>query len=110
MNLKIALPLIFATISGSALADGAYVLGQVTHSSLSLDNTDFDNALSVGGVTGLSSNNTGSGNQWRLQVGYKFNPYFAVEAGYMDLGTANYSATFAGGTPPCQTICRVSFM
>src|ERR1019366_10613742 len=58
----------------------------------------FDNALSVGGVTGLSSNNTGSGNQWRLQVGYKFNPYFAVEAGYMDLGTANYSATFAGGT------------
>jgi OOP family OmpA-OmpF porin len=98
MNLKIALPLLFVAISTNALADGPYVVGEVTHSNLSLDKGTFNDDLTAAGATGLSSSDDGSGNQWRLQAGYKFNPYFAVEAGYIDLGKADYKARFAGGS------------
>ena len=44
---------------------------------------------------------------WSLVAGYKFNPYIAVEAGYVDLGTAEYRANadvfFPGlGTIPLE--------
>lgn len=97
-SLKVILPLVFTGISSGALADGPYVVGEVTHSNLSLDTGTFDRDLSAAGATGLTSRDNGSGNQWRLQAGYKFNPYFAVEAGYIDLGKADYRANFAGGT------------
>jgi OOP family OmpA-OmpF porin len=97
MYLKIGLPLLFVVISSSAFADGPYVLGEVTHSNISLDKGTFNDDLTAAGATGLSSSENGSGNQWRLQAGYKFNPYFAVEAGYIDLGQADYKANFAGG-------------
>ena len=98
MKLKNILPLLFVTISASAFADGPYILGEVTHSKLSLNNAKLDSDLTAAGATGVSSNNDGSGNQWRFQAGYKFNSYFAVEAGYIDLGTAKYNASFAGGS------------
>jgi OOP family OmpA-OmpF porin len=97
MNLKFTLPLLFATISINALAEGAYVLGEVTRSSLSLDQSKFNSDLTAVGATGLSSSDSGSGTQWRLQLGYKFSSNFALETGYIDLGTANYRASFAGG-------------
>jgi OOP family OmpA-OmpF porin len=98
MSFKIFLPLLLVVISSSAFADGPYVLGEVTHSNLSLDKGTFNDDLTAAGATGLSSSDNGSGNQWRIQAGYKFNPYFAVEAGYIDLGKADYKANFFGGT------------
>ncbi len=85
-------------LSTSAIADGFYGLGEVTHSSLSLDRNHFDNALLVNGATGLSSSDSGSDNKWRLQGGYRFNPNVAIEAGYIDFGKAKYSASYSGGT------------
>jgi len=98
MILKITLPLLLVAVSSSVLADGPYILGEVTHSNLSLEKGTFNNDLTAAGATGLTSREDGSGNQWRLQAGYKFNPYFAIEAGYIDLGQADYKASFAGGT------------
>lgn len=98
MNLKPVLPLLAALISTAAFADGPYVVGEVTHSRLTLDSGTFDDALRAAGATSVTSHDSGNGNQWRLQAGYKFNPYFAVEAGYIDLGKADYRASYAGGS------------
>lgn len=97
MKLELTLAAILTVCSSAAFADGPYIVGEVTHSSLSLDKAGFNADLAAAGATGISSSTDGSGNQWRLQAGYKFNPYFAVEAGYIDLGKADYKATYTGG-------------
>lgn len=47
---------------------------------------------------------------WGLQVGYRFNSYFAVEGGYIDLGEALYDADFdvtvVGATFPVEASVR----
>lgn len=80
-----------------ASAQGFYVLGEVTHSTASLDGSSFDSQLTLNGASSLSSSSNGNGNKWRLQGGYQFSPNLAVEGGYIDFGTANYQATYNGG-------------
>lgn len=98
MKLYQLAPLALFALTTTAFADGFYGLGEVTHSSSSLDQSHFDTALTANGATGLSSSDSGSGEQWRLQGGYRFNPYLAVEAGYIDFGKAKYQASYAGGS------------
>jgi OOP family OmpA-OmpF porin len=98
MKLHYFAPLALIALTSTAFADGFYGVGEVTHSSASLDHNHFDNALTANGATGLSSSDSGSGNQWRLQGGYRFNPNLAVEAGYIDFGKAKYQASYAGGS------------
>ncbi|MGE5319203.1 MAG: outer membrane beta-barrel protein [Hyphomicrobiaceae bacterium] len=98
MKLQHLASLALLALSTTAFADGFYALGEVTHSRLALDRAHFDGALSASGATGLSSNDSGSSNKWRLQGGYRFNPYAAVEAGYIDFGKAKYSASYIGGS------------
>lgn len=97
MKFKHLAPLALFVLASTASAEGFYVLGEVTHSSDSLDKNYFNNVLGANGATGLSSSDSGSGNQWRLQGGYRFNPYLALEAGYIDFGKATYKADYNGG-------------
>jgi len=85
-------------LTTTAFADEFYVMGQVTHSSATLDRSHFDNVLTANGASGLSSSDDGNSNQWRLQGGYRFNQYFAVEGGYIDFGEAKYKADYNGGS------------
>jgi OOP family OmpA-OmpF porin len=85
-------------LSTTAFADGFYGVGEVTHSSASLDRAHFDSALTTNGAASLSSSDSGSSNKWRLQGGYRFNPNLAVEAGYIDFGKAKYTASYTGGS------------
>jgi OOP family OmpA-OmpF porin len=98
MKLHYLAPIALFTLTAPAFADGFYGVGEVTRSSVSLDHKHFDSALTADGATGLSSSDKGSGNQWRLQGGYRFNPYLAVEAGYIDFGKAKYQADYTGGS------------
>lgn len=98
MKLFNSIPFILLAISANAFAEGFYVSGEVTHSSNSLNKNHFDNSLVNAGATGLSSNESDQSNQWRLQGGYRFNPNFAVELGYIDLGKTKYKANYTGGT------------
>jgi opacity protein-like surface antigen len=99
MNLKITCTLfLLAFVATTAQADGPYVVGEVSHSNLSLDKGTFNKDLTSAGATGLTSKDDGSGNEWRIQAGYKFTPYLAIEGGYIDLGQVDYKANFAGGT------------
>ena len=98
MKISTCLSLLLLAASSSAFADGFYVLGEVTHSSTSLSKSHFNDSLTSAGATGLSTSTDDQSNQWRLQGGYRFNPNFAVEAGYIDLGKAKYKADYAGGS------------
>ncbi|CAN5414764.1 hypothetical protein BH11PSE9_BH11PSE9_26520 [soil metagenome] len=91
-----AVALCLATFAASA--EGLYVVGEVTRSSDSLSRDHFDQSLTSAGATGLSSSAREGSNQWRLQGGYRFGENWAVEAGYIDLGKAKYSAAYSGGT------------
>lgn len=99
MKLQYLAPLAaLALATPTAFADGFYGLGQITHSSTSLDASHFDGSLTANGATGLSSSSAGNGTQWRLQGGYRINPNLAVEAGYIDFGKTAYNAGYAGGS------------
>lgn len=98
MKLHFLAPLALFALTSTAFADGFYGVGEVTHSSVSLDRNHFDTALTTNTAAALSSSDSGSGNQWRLQGGYRFNPYLAVEAGYIDFGKAKYQASYTGGS------------
>ena len=91
------IPLAFVVLSNAVMAGDLYVVGDVTHSKDTLSKSTFDGALTGAGATGLSSSDSGNGNQWRLQLGYGFNSNLAIEGGYIDFGRAKYSATYAGG-------------
>jgi len=98
MKLHLLAPLALCVLTPTAFAEGFYGVGEVTHSSASLDRSYFDSTLTTNGATGLASSDSGSSNQWRLQGGYRFNPNLAVEAGYIDFGKADYTATYTGGS------------
>jgi OOP family OmpA-OmpF porin len=91
------IPVALCLLAGGSWADDKYVVGELTSSNTSLSNHADDTALKHAGATSLSSSDDGNSNQFRIQVGDKFTPNFAVEAGYIDLGKSNYSAKYKGG-------------
>lgn len=98
MKLYQLAPIALFALTTTAFADGFYGVGEITYSSLSLDQSHFNDALISNGATSLSSSDSGSDTKWRLQGGYRFNPYLAVEAGYIDFGKAKYQASYTGGS------------
>jgi len=70
-------------------------LGQYQYS---LDQRALDNVVIAGlegsGYTNIdgASDTSEDGFSWSLSLGYQILPYLAVEAGYVDLGTAEYKA------------------
>lgn len=98
---KVAVALIALSAASTVFAaddSGAYILGAVGVTKSSIDKTSFDDALTSVGVTGLSSSTDETDTGYKLQLGYKFNPNFAIEGGYVRLGKFKYDATFTGGT------------
>ncbi len=96
---KLALiALLAATAATPVLAGDVYVVGSVGQSSADINKGRLDGLLTNAGATGLSSSVDKNDIAYKAQVGYQFNPYFAVEGGYIDLGKAKYSASATGGT------------
>lgn len=79
--------LLIATVSSSAFAadEGFYVEATVGNQKANIP------SFSVAGLTKKDSDTT-----YALGVGYNFNKYFGLEAGYQDLGKVAYSWTGAG--------------
>ena len=78
---------------------GWYGVGSVGRSRLDdSSKNNVDSALTTGGVTGLSSSMDDHDTAYKLQLGYKFTPNWAVEGGYVDLGKFDYRANFTGGS------------
>lgn len=54
-----------------------------------------DDAFVASGTT-IDDSDTG----WKAYVGYRFNPYFALEGGYVDLGKATFLTNIVSAPPP----------
>lgn len=99
--LQVALGLALAAAAATASADGASgwyfgVSGGEAKADLSKDELDevaLDIFSTGAAVLSGSSELEDSDNSFSLFGGYRFSPYFALEAGYIDLGTAEYRAT-----------------
>lgn len=100
MKIKsIAVACALCAASISALAGDWYLAGSVGQSTIrDTGKARVDAALISSGVTGLKSSLDDSDTGFKLQLGYKFGPNWAVEGGYVDLGKFNYHATFSGPT------------
>lgn len=98
MNVKLlasaglALGLTAGFISLAAAEPGWYVGLSGGQSKADTDGGELDSTFRSLGFTSSSSmddKDTG----WKLFAGYQFNPYFAVEGGYVDLGEFSFSTT-----------------
>jgi OOP family OmpA-OmpF porin len=98
---QVAVALITLSAASTVFAaddSGAYILGAVGVSRVSIDKAAFDDTLNSVPVTGLSSTTDERDTGYKLQLGYKLNQNFAIEGGYVDLGEFAYNASFTGGT------------
>lgn len=86
-----------ATATAPAIAGDVYIVGSVGQSTIDSDKSATDNALTSEGADNLASSLDKTDTAYKIQVGYQFNQYFAVEGGYVNLGKTDYSASFTGG-------------
>jgi OOP family OmpA-OmpF porin len=88
-----SLMLLGGSVGAIAADPGAYVGASVGQTELDMGTGDLQSIL---GATGFvaSTDNTDVG--WKVFGGYQFNPYFAVEAAYVNLGEFTASGFFAG--------------
>lgn len=70
-------------------------MGPSTYGSSVQSDTDAD--LTRQGKTGISSTSSSNSTGFKVMLGRQLNPNFAVEGGYVDMGSLGYNATFAGG-------------
>lgn len=107
-----ALFILVALAGAHASADGAdesgwYVGGNLGLSQADVDKERITRALANGGLTTTSFDEDGSAIGYKLFGGYQFNPYFALEGGYFDLGEFGFTAaTSPPGTLSGDTTVR----
>lgn len=92
--------LVFAAgvgLAGPVGAEGLYVLGSPNPVSYGLGTpTESDADLVRLGRTGLQPS-MASNTEFKGRLGYQLTPNFAVEGGYVDLGTQSYNTSLTGG-------------
>jgi OOP family OmpA-OmpF porin len=95
LTLAIAsLAIVAASASPFAMADdtGWYIGGNVGQSKAKIDDTKINNTLLGDGFTSDTINDSNHDTGYKLFGGYQFNPYFALEGGYYDLGKFGFTA------------------
>lgn len=95
---QIVLPIFLSGAMTPVLAGDLYLLGAVGQSQFDVAQGTIDKALKRAGARNISSSTDDTDTAYKIQVGYQFNPYFAIEGGYVDLGKATYTASFNGGS------------
>lgn len=99
---KVVITLLMAACSAPILADNMYVVGAFGSTSADLRKSEFDSTITAAGVLGLNSSVDDSDFGYKIQFGYQLDPYVAIEGGYVNLGQANYSASYTGGTAKAE--------
>ena len=88
------LVLILAALSASttiAADNGFYGYGSLGQASTNRK-SQVDATITGAGITAFSSQADETDTTYKIQAGWRFNPYFAVEGGYVDLGKYSYHA------------------
>src|SRR5512139_998696 len=84
-----------------AYADGPYIGASVGQAWVDASAGEVEAAFAtddgfLASGTTIDDSDTG----WKAFVGYRFNPYLALEGGYVDLGKATFTTTIASAPPP----------
>lgn len=78
---------------------GWYIGGNVGQSNATIDDQRIINGLAANGLATTSINNNDQDTGYKVFGGYQFNPYFALEGGYFNLGQFGFTAnTVPAGT------------
>jgi len=99
-KIAIVLALLGASGIASAQQTGFYLgagVGQTNISTGDLAN-DIASEFRAAGITNVSSDENDRDTGWKIFAGYQFNPYLAVEGGYVDFGKYDVNATGMAGT------------
>lgn len=91
---KTALIALLLAFAAPAMAEGFYVLTSVGQTKTDLDQGYLDGADRA--LPGFQSSTDKTDTGYKLQLGYQFNQYFALEGGYVNLGKATYQGSAAG--------------
>lgn len=93
----IAVATILSAAALSAFAGDWYVIGSLGQSKDKSDSKgEIDASITAIPVAGLTSTFDDKDTGYKLQLGYKLTPNWAIEGGYVDLGKFKYSASFTG--------------
>lgn len=97
-NKPIAVSVLLSVASTSLPASDLYLVGAIGRSHFAVEQGTIDGAIRKAGANGISSTTDKDDTAYKIQLGYRFNPYLAIEGGYVDLGKATYAARFDGGS------------
>jgi OOP family OmpA-OmpF porin len=81
----------------AAAAGNFYVAATGGYTRADINQAEIDSEITGAGLSLLSSSLDKKDAGYKLQAGYQFNPYFAVEGGWVDLGQYRYTASVTGG-------------
>ena len=96
-------PLIIAALVGTAASamaadTGWYVAADIGRAKDKDTQSQLDDLfINAGGATAYSSSYDDTKNSYGIAIGYGIDKNFAVEAGYINFGKHNFSATYSGG-------------
>ena len=94
--------LVLLGISTASSADetGMYIYGGFGKAIESINQGQIDSMYTSNGATGIASSVNSNPVAYKLQLGYQFNQYWAIEGGYAGIGNLTYSgAALLGGAP-----------
>jgi OOP family OmpA-OmpF porin len=96
-KLILAAALFGATVSVASAAPAGfnpwYVGVDVGQSRIDLSSSQVDSDAARAGITTRNTTVDNTDTGWKLSAGYQFNPNFALEGGYVDLGKVGFSTT-----------------
>lgn len=111
---SVAAVMLCAGTAASAQAEGWYSSFTGGAGTIDLSKNTLDAALQpqmstavtarAGTLAGYTSTFDDSSGVWAVNVGYQWNRYFAVEIGYLDLGSAVYTAQFTNSDGNAATV------
>jgi OOP family OmpA-OmpF porin len=100
----LAVASVISLFAVSAYADDWYAVGAIGAAKIKdSDRRDNNQALVDAGATGLVSTVDETHSAYKVQLGYRLMPNWALEGGYVDLGKSIYKATFTGGNARAET-------
>lgn len=83
-----------AASSSNNDASGIFVSGNLGYGSIGVKKSNFNDPITNAAPTKFSN----TGLAWAANLGYQFNRYFAVEAGYLDFGGDKVTGTYNGNS------------
>ncbi|MCB1964220.1 MAG: outer membrane beta-barrel protein [Rhodocyclaceae bacterium] len=94
----VAAACILSVATGATHAQGLYGGISLGIASVDVDQQGYDAILTAAGASSVSSSTNETDVGYKAYLGYSFTSNFAIEGGYVNLGSADYKASYTGGS------------